>query len=245
MVNKSRGEMAYTLVDVESAVGEAVLESIRAHRRRAVGALPAASRLSREGMARKRRAKTGAGDGAAPATPSASPAAQTPPASGPSATPTGSAASFHGADTQRRAARLMGRRRTAAGPGRWRGLLAGARRGSQRCACIRSRDDGCRAHRAGLDARRGELRGQQHMPGLPRCRGRCLETVAPRHGDGLAERADRARQFRQCELQASGHHHPLLQARRQVLRQYRRPRRQASRLRSGLHLRRRAAAADT
>ncbi len=30
MVNKSRGEMAYTLVDVESAVGEAVLESIRA-----------------------------------------------------------------------------------------------------------------------------------------------------------------------------------------------------------------------
>jgi len=30
MVNKSRGEMAYTLVDVESAVGEGVLESIRA-----------------------------------------------------------------------------------------------------------------------------------------------------------------------------------------------------------------------
>jgi len=30
MVNKSRGEMAYTLVDVESAVGEPVLDSIRA-----------------------------------------------------------------------------------------------------------------------------------------------------------------------------------------------------------------------
>ncbi len=30
MVNKSRGEMAYTLVDVDSAVGEAVLDSLRA-----------------------------------------------------------------------------------------------------------------------------------------------------------------------------------------------------------------------
>jgi D-3-phosphoglycerate dehydrogenase len=30
MVNKSRGEMAYTLVDVDSAVGDAVLESLRA-----------------------------------------------------------------------------------------------------------------------------------------------------------------------------------------------------------------------
>jgi D-3-phosphoglycerate dehydrogenase / 2-oxoglutarate reductase len=30
MVNKSRGEMAYTLVDVDSAVGEPVLDSLRA-----------------------------------------------------------------------------------------------------------------------------------------------------------------------------------------------------------------------
>jgi len=30
MVNKSRGEMAYTLVDVDSAVGGEVLESLRA-----------------------------------------------------------------------------------------------------------------------------------------------------------------------------------------------------------------------
>ena len=30
MVNKSRGDMAYTLVDVDSAVGDAVVESIRA-----------------------------------------------------------------------------------------------------------------------------------------------------------------------------------------------------------------------
>jgi D-3-phosphoglycerate dehydrogenase len=30
MVNKSRGEMAYTLVDVDSAVGTDVLDSIRA-----------------------------------------------------------------------------------------------------------------------------------------------------------------------------------------------------------------------
>ena len=29
MVNKSRGDMAYTLVDVESAVSEAVLDSLR------------------------------------------------------------------------------------------------------------------------------------------------------------------------------------------------------------------------
>jgi D-3-phosphoglycerate dehydrogenase len=29
MVNKSRGEMAYTLVDVESPVSEAVLDAIR------------------------------------------------------------------------------------------------------------------------------------------------------------------------------------------------------------------------
>ena len=29
MVNKSRGEMAYTLVDVDSAVGDAVLASLR------------------------------------------------------------------------------------------------------------------------------------------------------------------------------------------------------------------------
>ena len=30
MTNKSRGEMAYTLVDIESAVSEQVLDSIRA-----------------------------------------------------------------------------------------------------------------------------------------------------------------------------------------------------------------------
>ena len=42
MVNKSRGEMAYTLVDVDSPVGDAVLDSLPGHRRRAVGALPAA-----------------------------------------------------------------------------------------------------------------------------------------------------------------------------------------------------------
>jgi D-3-phosphoglycerate dehydrogenase len=30
MVNKSRGDMAYTLVDVDSAVGDDVLETIRA-----------------------------------------------------------------------------------------------------------------------------------------------------------------------------------------------------------------------
>ena len=30
MVNKSRGDMAYTLVDVDSPVNEAVLEAIRA-----------------------------------------------------------------------------------------------------------------------------------------------------------------------------------------------------------------------
>jgi D-3-phosphoglycerate dehydrogenase / 2-oxoglutarate reductase len=30
MVNKSRGEMAYTLVDVDSAVARAVLDSLRA-----------------------------------------------------------------------------------------------------------------------------------------------------------------------------------------------------------------------
>jgi D-3-phosphoglycerate dehydrogenase len=30
MVNKSRGDMAYTLVDVDSAVGEPVLAAIRA-----------------------------------------------------------------------------------------------------------------------------------------------------------------------------------------------------------------------
>jgi D-3-phosphoglycerate dehydrogenase / 2-oxoglutarate reductase len=30
MVNKSRGDMAYTLVDVESPVGDAVLQAIRA-----------------------------------------------------------------------------------------------------------------------------------------------------------------------------------------------------------------------
>ena len=30
MVNKSRGEMAYTLVDVDSPVGDAVLDSLRA-----------------------------------------------------------------------------------------------------------------------------------------------------------------------------------------------------------------------
>jgi D-3-phosphoglycerate dehydrogenase len=40
MVNKSRGEMAYTLVDVESAVGPAVLKAGR-HSRRAGRALPA------------------------------------------------------------------------------------------------------------------------------------------------------------------------------------------------------------
>jgi D-3-phosphoglycerate dehydrogenase len=30
MVNKSRGEMAYTLVDVDSPVGDAVLDDLRA-----------------------------------------------------------------------------------------------------------------------------------------------------------------------------------------------------------------------
>ena len=41
MVNKSRGDMAYTLVDVDSPVSEAVLADIGAHRGRAVGALSA------------------------------------------------------------------------------------------------------------------------------------------------------------------------------------------------------------
>ncbi len=45
MVNKSRGEMAYTLVDVDSPVGDAVLDSARGDRRRAVGALPAGERV--------------------------------------------------------------------------------------------------------------------------------------------------------------------------------------------------------
>ena len=41
MVNKSRGEMAYTLVDVDSAVGDARAGRHRGHRGRAGGALPA------------------------------------------------------------------------------------------------------------------------------------------------------------------------------------------------------------
>ena len=42
MVNKSRGDMAYTLVDVDSPVDEAVLDSLRSHRRGVVRALFAA-----------------------------------------------------------------------------------------------------------------------------------------------------------------------------------------------------------
>ena len=47
MVNKSRGEMAYTLVDVDSAVGDDGARQPPGHRRRAVGALPATRRLRR------------------------------------------------------------------------------------------------------------------------------------------------------------------------------------------------------
>ena len=41
MVNKSRGDMAYTLVDVDSPVPTEVLARLARDRRRAVGALPA------------------------------------------------------------------------------------------------------------------------------------------------------------------------------------------------------------
>ena len=41
MVNKSRGEMAYTLVDVDSPVLPEVQAGLRRDRRRAGGALPA------------------------------------------------------------------------------------------------------------------------------------------------------------------------------------------------------------
>ena len=38
MVNKSRGEMAYTLVDVDSPSRTSLIDALSAHRRRAVGA---------------------------------------------------------------------------------------------------------------------------------------------------------------------------------------------------------------
>ena len=47
MVNKSRGDMAYTLVDVDSPVAEPVLRRPARHRRRAGGALPAGPALNR------------------------------------------------------------------------------------------------------------------------------------------------------------------------------------------------------
>ena len=50
MVNKSRGEMAYTLVDVDSAGRRRGARRHRAHRRRAVGALPASRRLAEAGF---------------------------------------------------------------------------------------------------------------------------------------------------------------------------------------------------
>ena len=57
MVNKSRGDMAYTLVDVDSAVGDGGADRHRAHPRRAGGALPAGglSALASRPASRRRR----------------------------------------------------------------------------------------------------------------------------------------------------------------------------------------------
>ena len=89
----------------------------------------------------------------------------------------------------------------------------------------------------------GRVRRQPALPRLPRGAGPAVAAIAPRAGDGRAQRRERARRLQQCPVQASGRDLALLQARRQVLRAHRRARRQAGRFRDRVHLRRRAAAA--
>ena len=58
MINKSRGDMAYTLVDVDSPVLPDVLAGLVAHRRRSGSAIPARALIA--GSTRRRAARRGA-----------------------------------------------------------------------------------------------------------------------------------------------------------------------------------------
>ena len=127
-------------------------------------------------------------------------------------------------------------------------MVCGRRRGSRghrRCCLLQQYlRAAAKCNQGGARCRtRSAIRRRAGMRRLPREGDGGVARLRPRPRDAGRRCEVRARRFRRREVRARGHDLDVLHARRQVLRQHRRPRRQARRLRGQVHVRRLPAAA--